>query len=141
MCDRRPKTPRLPLPGKTGGGCPLISRFSRAPIFVIHDIRMYGMVYVRRLLDLLKQQKVENELVMELFASADARLFAELRAAIPKYSLELTLESHDPELRRLNGKFPVSNEAIEETIEATLANSCRRLDLVLIAEQNRVAVT
>lgn len=127
ICNR--DRPAFRSPEKLAEDVRFITRFSRAPIFVIHDIRMYGMVYVRRLLDLLRQMKVQNELVLELFAPADDRFFRDLHQAIPRYSLELTLESHDPELRRLNGKFPYDNEAVESTIAAAMANGCNRLDI------------
>ncbi len=106
-----------------------IRRFSRAPIFVIHDIRMGGMRYARRLLELLKRQHIDNEMVFELFGPADEAYFEALHEAVPRYSLELTLESHDPELRRLNGKFPVSNERVEATMRAALLHGCQRLDV------------
>ncbi len=106
-----------------------IRRFSRAPIFVIHDIRMGGMRYARRLLELFKAQHIDNEMVFELFGPADEAFFESLHDAVDHYSLELTLESHDPELRRLNGKFSVSNERVEATIRAALDHGCQRLDV------------
>ncbi len=106
-----------------------IRRFSRAPIFVIHDIRMGGAGYADELLSRLEAQKVDNEMVFELFFPAGDEFFARLQRAAPRYSLELTLETHDPDLRALNGKFPVSNAKVEATIERALANGCRRLDL------------
>jgi B12-binding domain/radical SAM domain protein len=106
-----------------------IRRFSRAPIFVIHDIRMGGMRYARRLLKLLKDQSIDNEMVFELFGPADAEFFEAMHEAVPNYSLELTLESHDPELRKRNGKFAVSNERVEATIQAALDHGCKRLDV------------
>jgi B12-binding domain/radical SAM domain protein len=106
-----------------------IRRFSRAPIFVIHDIRMGGMPYARRVLELLKAERIDNEMVFELFGPADEAFFEALHAAVPRYSLEMTLESHDPELRKKNGKFAVSNERIEATIRAALDHGCQRLDV------------
>jgi B12-binding domain/radical SAM domain protein len=106
-----------------------IRRFSRAPIFVIHDIRMGGMAYTRRLLELFKDQNIDNEMVFELFGPADSEFFEALQAAVPNYSLELTIESHDPELRKLNGKFAVSNARVEATIAAALDHGCQRLDI------------
>jgi hypothetical protein len=51
---------------------------------------------------------VKNEVVLELFAPADAAWFARVHDALPRYSLEFTLETNAESLRRLNGKFPVS---------------------------------
>lgn len=127
ICNRQ--RPAFRSPEKLADDVRFITRFSRAPIFIIHDIRMYGHVYAHRLLDLLRQQKVENELVLELFAPADDDFFAEVHEALPRYSLELTLESHDEDLRRGNGKFAVSNAQVEETIAAALKHGCHRLDI------------
>jgi len=127
ICHR--ERPAFRSPEKLAEDVRFISQFSRAPIFVIHDIRMSGPAYAQRFLDLMKAQGVENELVLELFAPADDEFFAAVQAAVPRYSLEMTLESHDPELRHLNGKFAVSNEQVERTMESALAHGCRRLDV------------
>lgn len=127
ICNR--ERPAFRSPEKLANDIRFISRFSRAPIFVIHDIRMYGQVFARRLLDRLKQIKVANELVLELFAPADEPFFRDLQDTLPRFSLELTLETHDEELRRLNGKFPVPNSQVEATIGHALAHGCRRLDV------------
>lgn len=127
ICNRL--HPAFRSPERLAEDVRFIRRFSRAPIFVIHDIRMHGLEYARRLLDLLRQQRVDNELVLELFYPAGEDYFAYLHRALPNYSLELTLESHDPELRRRNGKFAVSNAEVEATIAAALAHGCHRLDV------------
>jgi B12-binding domain/radical SAM domain protein len=127
ICNR--SRPAVRSPERMAKDVRFIRRFSRAPIFVIHDLRMHGAEYAQRFFRLLRQQRVENEIVFELFAPADGAYFDELRSAAPHYSLEMTLESHDEELRRLNGKFPVSNEQVESTIEAALAHGCHRLDV------------
>ncbi|MDX1600272.1 MAG: TIGR04190 family B12-binding domain/radical SAM domain protein [Anaerolineales bacterium] len=120
-----------------------IRRFSRAPIFVIHDIRMGGNAFANDLLSRLEAEQVDNEMVFELFFPGGDGFFSRLHRAVPRYSLELTLESHDPRLRSLNGKFPYSNAKVEATIESALANGCRRLDLffmVGIPHQTRRSV-
>ena len=127
MCNRT--QPAFRSPEKLAEDVRFINRFSRAPIFVIHDIRMHGREYARKFLSLLRTEQVENEIVLELFGPADEAYLMELNDSCARYSLELTLETHDEELRRFNGKFPVTNAAIERTIELALANGCRRLDI------------
>lgn len=127
ICNRQ--RPAFRSPEKLAQDVRFINRFSRAPIFVIHDIRMHGREYAQQFLSLLRKERVENEIVLELFGPADEAFFQELNASCARYSLELTLETHDEELRRLNGKFPVSNESMEKSIELALANGCRRLDI------------
>lgn len=87
-----------------------IQRFSRAPIFLLNDIRQGGPEYVQEFLSGLKKLNIKNEIVFELFQFADEDFFKQLHDAIPKYSIELTLESSDEDLRRLNGKLPCTNK-------------------------------
>lgn len=127
ICNR--EKPAIRSPKKLIEDVRFIKRFSKAPIFTIHDIRLPGKEYADELLAMLKKENIENEMVLELFAPADEAYFKRLNETFNRYSLEMTLESHDPELRRLNGKFPVSNEAIESTIAASMTNGCNRLDI------------
>ncbi len=127
VCNRN--QPAFRSPEKLMEDLRFIKRFSKAPIFVIHDLRMGGKKFMDRFLHLLKQEKIENEMVFELFYPADEEFFAQLTEAAPSFSLEMTLETHDPELRKANGKFAVSNEAIDSTIATAMAYGCNRLDI------------
>lgn len=49
--------------------------------------------------------------------------------SVPKFSLEVTIESHDEKIRMLNGKFKCTNEKFEETLEAALKYNCRKIDI------------
>jgi len=141
ICNRQ--RPAFRSPQRLADDVRFISRFSRAPIFVIHDLRMGGGAYAKDVLSNLAALKVQNEMVLELFAPADHEFFEEVHAALPRYSLEMTLETHDEELRRLNGKFACTNEQVESTIAAALANGCHRLDIyfmVGIPNQTRESV-
>lgn len=106
-----------------------IRRFTRGPIFVIHDIRMGGLPRARRFLELLAARPIDNELILELFSPAEDDFFRQVAAAAPNFSVQITLESQDPELRRLNGKFPVSNAEAEATIAAALGHGARYVDV------------
>ncbi|MGJ7919786.1 TIGR04190 family B12-binding domain/radical SAM domain protein [Neobacillus sp. LXY-4] len=106
-----------------------IQRFSRAPIFLLNDIRQGGPEYVEEFLSGLKKLDLKNEIVFELFQFADEDFFKQLQDAIPKYSIELTLETSDENLRRLNGKLPCTNKKIIETLQHALNNGCAKIDL------------
>lgn len=106
-----------------------LGKIGKAPIFILNDFRMAGPKFTEEFLSLLKKEKVENELVFELFFPADEDFFAKLSDAVPKYSIELTLESHIERIRKFNGKFAVSNEKIEKTLEAALKYNCRKIDI------------
>jgi len=107
----------------------LIQTFGEAPIFILHDLRMAGMDYAREFFSLVKKEKIKNELVIELFTHADEEYFQLINESVPKYSLEMTLESHDEKIRKLNGKFPCTNGEVESTIENALKHGCRKIDI------------
>jgi B12-binding domain/radical SAM domain protein len=106
-----------------------IQRFTRAPIFLLNDIRQGGKEYVDKFLQGLENMDVKDEIVFELFHYAGDEFFNRIQKAVPKYSIELTLESGDEDLRRLNGKLACSNEKIFETLKSALNNGCSKIDL------------
>jgi B12-binding domain/radical SAM domain protein len=106
-----------------------IRSFSRSPIFMVHDPRMGGGARLARLLDGLAAERMPNELVLELFWPADATFFERVAASVRRWSLQLTLDSHDEALRTGNGKFACSNAEVESTIEAAFAAGCRNIDV------------
>lgn len=107
----------------------LIQSFGQAPIFILHDLRQAGLDYAREFFTLLKKENIKNELIIELFYPADESYFAMISEAVPKFSLEITLETHDAELRKLNGKFKCSNAVVEATLAAALKYNCRKIDI------------
>jgi B12-binding domain/radical SAM domain protein len=126
-CNRQQIAMRSPA--KLAEDIAFIQRFSRAPIFIIHDIRQGGPGYTDQFFDQLQKIKLKNELVFELFHYADEAFFQKIKHVIPKYSLELTLESHDEKIRHFNGKFACSNEKVVETIQHALRHGCSKIDL------------
>jgi B12-binding domain/radical SAM domain protein len=106
-----------------------IRAFSRSPVFLVHDPRMGGEQRARRLFELLSRERPPNELVFELFWPAGGELFGQVQRAVPRWSLQLTLDSQDPTIRARNGKFDASNEAVEATIESAFDHGCRTLDV------------
>ena len=106
-----------------------ITSFSDAPIFMVHDPRMAGMQSAARFFSLLEEIHPRNEMIFELYAPADDRFFDIVARSTPAWSVEMTLESPDEQVRRLNGKLPFANEAIERTIVSALAHGCRTVDV------------
>ncbi|MDR5657049.1 TIGR04190 family B12-binding domain/radical SAM domain protein [Halodesulfurarchaeum sp. HSR-GB] len=106
-----------------------IRSFSEGPIFVVHDLRMGGWDYAQEFFDRLASEDIPNEFIFELFGPADEEYFQMIDEAVESYSLELSPESHVPEVRKEMGKFAVSNEAIENTMQAALDNGCQNIDL------------
>lgn len=121
--------PTMRSPKKLAEDLAFIQRFSRTPVFVIGDIRQGGAEYVQEFLERVGALKPKNELVFELFWKADEEFLAQIDRHVPRYSLEITLESGDEELRRVNGKFACTNEEFLQTVKSALAHGCRKLDL------------
>jgi B12-binding domain/radical SAM domain protein len=127
LCNRQ--RPAFRSPEKLADDVATIGTFSRAPIFVVHDPRMGGMQRAVRLFSLLARLQPPNEMVFELYYPGSDAFFEMIARSVPTWSVEMTLESPDEALRRRNGKFPWSNDVVEETIERALAHGCRRLDV------------
>ena len=106
-----------------------IGRFSRGPIFLIHDLRQAGRAWTEEVLQLLARERPGNEIVIELFSPVGDDYLARVGAALPRWSLEITIESHIERIRALNQRFACTNEAIERTIRQALDNGVGRVDL------------
>jgi B12-binding domain/radical SAM domain protein len=126
-CNRKKLVMRSPK--KMLEDIELIQRFTRAPIFLLNDIRQGGKEYVNEFLDGLSRMKLKNEIVFELFNYADEKFFERLNRAIPKYSIELTLESADEDIRKYNGKLPCTNAKVIEMLQYSLKHGCAKIDL------------
>ncbi len=107
-----------------------IRKFSRGPIFLIHDPRIGGTERAQKFFSLLQKENIPNEFVVELFFPAGDEFFGMVERSVRKWRVQVTIETADEKLRKLdNLKFPVPNDKIEGTIASALAHGCRRLDL------------
>lgn len=103
-----------------------IASVSNAPVFIIGDIRQAGKTYVQKFLSAISGLKAP--IIIELFTPASKAFINDVARAMPNFAVEMSIESHDAEVRHAYGK-PYSNEAIEATIEAVLNGGARRLDI------------
>jgi B12-binding domain/radical SAM domain protein len=127
ICNRT--GPAYRSPARLAEDVRAIASFSRGPIFVVHDPRMGGMKRAVDLFARLEALQPANEMIFELYYPADDEFFEMVERSVPAWSLEITLESPDEELRRINGKFAWSNEVAERTIERALAHHARTVDI------------
>ena len=128
ICSRQ--RPAFRSPEKLLHDIKTISSFTRSPIMMIHDPRMGGLTRAKKLFQLLKQVPISNEFVFELFFPAGDDYFQMVQDSVSKWSMELTIETPNEDLRKMGGlKFPVSNSKIEDTIASALSHGCRKLDL------------
>ena len=105
-----------------------IERFSRGPIFILGDLRQAGEDYADEVLLLLEKNRVKNQVILELFSPASAELLRQMSRACPSFCLEISPESHDPEVRRAAGRY-YSNQDLEQTLSDALDVGCGRLDI------------
>jgi B12-binding domain/radical SAM domain protein len=105
-----------------------IERFSRGPIFILGDLRQAGENYADEVLRLLEKNRVKNQVILELFSPASAALLRQMSRACPSFCLEISPESHDPEVRRAAGRY-YSNQDLEQTLSDALDVGCGRLDI------------
>jgi B12-binding domain/radical SAM domain protein len=105
-----------------------IAEFTSAPIFVVGDLRQAGPAYAEVLFDRLRGKNIRNHIVVELFDRAPAAYFRKLKAVFPHFNLEMSPESHEPDVRKWSGKN-YTNQELEATIAAALAEGCLKFDL------------
>jgi B12-binding domain/radical SAM domain protein len=105
-----------------------IGRFSRGPIFILGDLRQDGDDYAYQVLNLLQRGRMKNQFMLELFNPAPTELIRQMGQSCPRFCLEISPESHDPEVRRAAGRH-YSNEDLERTLGDALDAGCGRLDV------------
>ncbi len=70
--------------------------------------------------------------ILELFSPANRAWLEQVASVLPNLTWEVSLESHDPAVRRAFGK-PYGNEPIERTIADLLDLGARRLDVFFMS--------
>jgi len=105
-----------------------IRRFNHGPLFILGDLRQAGEEYAGRFLEAARRRRIGGEVIVELFWPAPADYLHRVGETFPGFVLEISLESHDPRVRRAFGK-PYDNQEVEATLEAALQAGCRRLDV------------
>jgi len=105
-----------------------IERFSKGPIFILGDLRQAGEDYGYEVLHLLQKHKAKNQFILELFSPASSDFMYQMGRSCPNFCLEISPESHDPEIRRASGRN-YSSEDLEQTLSDALNAGCGRLDV------------
>ncbi len=121
-----------------------ISRFSKGPIFLVGDLCQAGEEYAFDTLEGLKPLKIKNEIVFEVFGMPSAAYLKAIDDAVENWSLELSPESHDEQVRRLQDeKVFYSNVELEAVIKEALSLRCHRIDvffMIGLPEQTKASV-
>lgn len=107
-----------------------IGRFSRGPIFLVGDLLQAGEKYAYETLEILRQTRLENEVVFEFFGMPPLEFLPAIDASVKNWSIELSPESHDEAIRQVQDEATFySNAEMEAVIAAALALRCHRVDL------------
>ena len=107
-----------------------ISRMSAGPVFILGDLRQPGREYARRFFDAMKG--FDGPIITELFSPASREFLADMAKALPNFTLEVSLESHDPVVRHAFGKH-YGNEPMERTLQDALDVGAQRLDVFFMS--------
>jgi B12-binding domain/radical SAM domain protein len=105
-----------------------IEKLLAGPIFILGDIMQAGEEYAVKLLDCLKEKKCRNQIVLEFFDVPPKRILEKIAQSLPHFNFQISLESHDPEVRKIFGR-PEDNQRLEEMIETSLKLGCQKFDL------------
>ncbi len=106
-----------------------ISNISRGPILLVGDIREGGRDRAQKLMGLLEAHPVKNTLMFEAFNPMSPEFVRELAKAAPGFSLDMSPESHDPEVRKVSLGRSFTNEAMEKMIETALEVGASRVEI------------
>ena len=121
-----------------------ISRISKGPIFLVGDLRQAGDEYAYQVLALLRAANVKNDIAFEFFAMPPTEFLRAIDASVANWSLELSPESHDEEIRCLQDETTAyTNSEMEAVIQAALQLRCRRVDvffMIGLPRQTRASV-
>ena len=123
------KAPAYRSPEKLAEDMDMIQSYLDTPIFVVGDIRQHSSGYAERFLKAVKERRIKNHVVIELFNGAGDEHFSKLDKAFEGgWSIEFSPDSHDEAVRNAIGKG-YSNESIERSVVSAFKNGCERLDL------------
>ena len=105
-----------------------IEEYIKGPIFLLGDLRQGGRKYASRVLEEIRREGVENTVTFELFTPAPAGYLKEIARSCRSFTMEISPETHDDEVRRLQGR-PYTTAGLEKTIEEALRMGCERMDV------------
>ena len=107
-----------------------LQRHIAGPVFVLNDFLMAGQDYTREFIEGLRG-KLEQPIGFELFGPPrEGRdLYDLFEANLPDWSVEISAESYDDEVRRAFGKGHYTMEELEDTIVDALDAGCSRFDV------------
>lgn len=114
-------------PEKIAEEMSVIQQYIEGPIFLLGDLREGGNAHATRVLEEIRRQKIDNPVVLELFTPS-VEFVKTIADNLPRFSLEISPETHDEEIRTLQGRY-YSNNELEATIETAFRRGCEKFDV------------
>jgi len=106
-----------------------IAKYIPGPIFVLNDFLQGGRAYTKAFVEGLGKLKLKNPIGFEFFKPPHEEFYEFLDRNLHDWSVEVSVESHDDDVRAAFGKHHYTMEQVETTIAAALKNNCSRFDL------------
>lgn len=105
-----------------------VAEVTDAPIFIVGDLRQPGEDYADIVLNGLRGKNIKNQIILELFECAPSDYFKKVSASIENINFQISPETHDENIRKLNGKF-YTNKQFEDNIQSALGCGCNKIDV------------
>ncbi len=107
-----------------------LARFTRGPIFLVGDLLQAGLGHAEDVLERLRKTSVDNQLVFEFFDVPDVGFLRKIDASVRNWSLEVSPESHDHDVRRAQeGEPSYDNAQFEQALSEAMKLRCSRIDV------------
>ncbi|MEM1545981.1 MAG: TIGR04190 family B12-binding domain/radical SAM domain protein [Candidatus Methanomethylicia archaeon] len=106
----------------------IIQSYFKSPIFLLGDIWQYGDEHGLKILKLIRREGIDNPITFELFKPIDMGKIVEIERTCSEFSIEISPESHDEDVRGAQGRL-YSNEELERMIENSLNHGCVKFDV------------
>lgn len=106
-----------------------IQKYIPGPIFVLNDFLQAGRDYVAEFVRGLSRINLRNAIGFEFFKPPAEEFYEFLNEHLDDYSVEISVESHDDEVRTAFGKSHYTMQQAEDSIAAALRNGCKRFDI------------
>ncbi len=106
-----------------------IQRYIPGPMFVLNDFLQAGREYTRDFVKGLQRIGMRNPIGFEFFKPPHEEFYQFLDAHLDDWSVEISVESHDDDVRAAFGKSHYTMAQVEQTVKDALKNGCSRFDL------------
>jgi B12-binding domain/radical SAM domain protein len=118
----------LKSPEKIAEEMKIISEYFKAPIFLLGDLRQGGEKHANAILDNIRLEKIDNTVTLELFEPVNKAFMEKISRSCASFTMEISPESHDDQVKRLQGR-PYTSREMERTIKSALEHGCEKFDV------------